>query len=248
MVMQEVGGDSTVSQQVRAIAQGLEKGGGAGGAQQTQQTPLSTPQPAGSQPLIKKSTRGAVFYKNFQPQIDSHIMSKFADYAEPIMTLLPKNTSTLSRLLLSLLDRHIRTRQQPHSLTTRRAFLDHLLPHLDNLNVWVKEDSSVQQKQGALELLQKVLMLDASYLLTSQKLSPAVRFICEVVVGFLNKSSPLGFKNHVLDLLPYLLTPALPAEYKKLVTYIHTYNAKIQERTYDFLSIFLFQKKDTRSS
>ena len=76
----------------------------------------------------------------------------------------------------------------------------------------------MQQKQSTLELLQKILMLDSSYVLTSPDLTPAVRFICEVVVSSLNKSSPLGFKNHVLDLLPYLLVPALPAEKRKLVT------------------------------
>ena len=220
--MQEVGGDPTVSQQVRAMAQGLEKGGGAAGAQQTQQsTPpatSSTPQPLGSQPLVKKSTRGAVFYKNFQPQIDNHITAKFEEFAESIMMQLTKNTSsTLSRVLLSLLDRHSRAKQQPHSLTTRRTFLSHLLPRLENLAPWVKDDSTVQQKQSTLELLQKILMLDAPYLLTSTGLAPSVRFICEVVVSFLNKSSPLGFKNHVLDLLPYLLTSSLPAEFKKLV-------------------------------
>lgn len=204
--------------------------------EQEQETTSDTPSSSssGSTPvqLTKKSTKGAVFYKHFQAQLDHHILSNFADYAKPLMSLVPRQP-ILQRLLLGLLDKHLRAKHHPHhqhgsaamssttvvpvvgTIASRRAFLSQLLPHLDRLSTWTKEDATQQQKEATVELISKILALDVSVVLSS---SSAMHFICNVAMSLLHKSVPLSAKNHVLVLLPYLLSKDWPADQKQMAS------------------------------
>jgi hypothetical protein len=84
-----------------------------------QQNESTQQQATGVKP--KKSTKGELFYKYFQTQIDAQILIKFEDYVKPLMSLL-HNHPIVFHILLSLIDKHIKTRAVT-PVSQRRAFL-----------------------------------------------------------------------------------------------------------------------------
>jgi hypothetical protein len=79
----------------------------------------------------KKSTKGEVFYKYFQTQIDGQILNKFEDFIKPLMSLL-QNNPIVFHILLSLIDKHIKTRAVT-PVAQRRAFLRYANSHTREL-------------------------------------------------------------------------------------------------------------------
>lgn len=189
-----------------------------------QQNESTQQQATGVKP--KKSTKGELFYKYFQTQIDAQILTKFEDYVKPLMSLL-HNHPIVFHILLSLIDKHIKTRAVT-PVSQRRTFLSLLLAHLQRLGVWTHADSSREQKECALDFLHKLLMLDSHFILSSSSSASTsssphhaaphvVPFLCGTVVSFLERTLPLSFKNQVFDLLPYLFNKHLPEDQRRLI-------------------------------
>lgn len=69
----------------------------------------------------KKATKGELFYKFFQSQIDAHMLNKFEDFVKPLMSLL-QNHTIIFHALLSLIDKHMKTKTVTPP-AQRRAFI-----------------------------------------------------------------------------------------------------------------------------
>jgi hypothetical protein len=70
-------------------------------------------------------------------------------------------------------------------------------------STWTKQESTQAQKENVLDLLRRIVSLDAQTLRKSQA---GLAFITTTFNAFMSRTHPLSFKIQVLDLLPFMLT------------------------------------------
>jgi DNA-dependent protein kinase catalytic subunit len=152
----------------------------------------------------KKNNQGQVFYKNFQNQVDEHILNNFQAFGKRIVTCCHKS-SLMFRILLNVIE--VAKTNYSHSRIST-DLLKELSLHISSFTLWFKTDSQPEQKENIIEFCRRILRLDSETALDTEE--PLFNFFKSAFTSFFSRSTPLSIKVSALDLLPRMLSLPQP--------------------------------------